>query len=239
MKKQKNRNSFLLYLDSLAVIDELEDEQIANLFRAIVAWQRGEDYKLSKLERIAFLPIKNYMERDRKKYEEYIQQQREHGKKGGRPRKKKGKKGTLSPQRGAKGSKGSKGDSDSDSDSDSENDSGSESDTKKEKNIKKKKSLEEEIKNQLQDKKFLKKLKSDDEEEADVGIHKYKLEDDYINGMMADMIDYCKSKGETRKDYQATMRTWIRRDIKEHPEKFEMKFKFKMEEKRKKYEKGN
>ena len=38
-----NRKSFLLYLDTLDVIQELTDAQIGKLFRAIVSYQHGLD----------------------------------------------------------------------------------------------------------------------------------------------------------------------------------------------------
>jgi hypothetical protein len=123
-----NKKSFILYLDSLEVLEELNDTQVANIFRAIVAFQKGEEYELSRLERIAFLPIQQYMARDRDKYQEYIKRQREYGKMGGRPpkstdkkREEKGKKGTLSEKRVGKGRKGSKGDNDNDNDNDNVN----------------------------------------------------------------------------------------------------------------------
>lgn len=81
------RKSFILYTDSLEVINELDDSQIANLFRAIYAYAKGEPTELSKLEKIAFLPIKQYMDRDGDSYQKIVERNRENGKRGGRPKK--------------------------------------------------------------------------------------------------------------------------------------------------------
>jgi hypothetical protein len=87
MIKKTNRKSFILYLDSLEVLDDLDDSQVAELFRAIVAYQKGDEITLSKIVKIAFLPIKQYLERDGDKYSRFVESRRENGKKGGRPKK--------------------------------------------------------------------------------------------------------------------------------------------------------
>lgn len=82
------KNSFLLYNDSLEVLDDLNDTQIANLFRAIKAFTSGKETPvLSPIEKVAFLPIRQYLKRDGDRYETYLKKQSDNGKKGGRPKK--------------------------------------------------------------------------------------------------------------------------------------------------------
>lgn len=80
----KKRKSFLLHIDSLDILDDLEDQQVANLFRAIKAHQKGEDMELDALTKIAFIPFKNQFERDQEKYEETCKRRAEAGSKGGK-----------------------------------------------------------------------------------------------------------------------------------------------------------
>lgn len=77
------RKSFVLYTDSLEVIEELSDKETKNLLRAIIAHAKGEEIQLSTLERIAFLPIKNYLDRDARDWEEVRIKRAEYGKRGG------------------------------------------------------------------------------------------------------------------------------------------------------------
>lgn len=86
------KKSFILHLDSLSVLNELNVEQCGKLFLAIYNYQNGielnpfnapEDFGL----RMAFLPFKNQFTRDGQKYENIIERNKENGKKGGRPKK--------------------------------------------------------------------------------------------------------------------------------------------------------
>lgn len=77
--------SFILHLDSLSVLGELTDEQAGKLFKAIVAYNRGEVLELDQVLRIAFNPFKNQFDRDMITYNSVCERNRENGKMGGRP----------------------------------------------------------------------------------------------------------------------------------------------------------
>lgn len=83
------KKSFILYLDQLEVLDALTDEQVGKLFRAIKAFQSGEDvepYLTEQIVRVVFIQFKGNMLRDNRKYDEICERNRENGKKGGRPK---------------------------------------------------------------------------------------------------------------------------------------------------------
>jgi len=115
MAEPSKRNSFLLYNDSLDVLDDLTDEQAGQLFKAIKDFQNNDDVSLSQLLKVAFIPFRNHMERDNKKYEKICERNKINGLKGGRPSIPKNPDGLSGNPK-----KPRKADSDSDSDSDSE-----------------------------------------------------------------------------------------------------------------------
>lgn len=83
------KNSFLLYIDSLSVLDELTNEQAGMLFKVIKAYQKGEmevlDQLLSdQLIRVCFSRFRDYFEADKCKYENTCERRREAGSKGGK-----------------------------------------------------------------------------------------------------------------------------------------------------------
>lgn len=80
------RKSFLLHIDSLEILDDLDNDQVADLFRAIKAFQKGEDYDLDKVVKMVFLPFKNQFVRDNEKYEKTCKARAAAGSKGGRKR---------------------------------------------------------------------------------------------------------------------------------------------------------
>jgi len=118
-----SKNSFLLYKDSLAVLDVLTDEQAGKLFKMIKSYQEGNEIDPDPLMAIAFAPFKNYFKRDAESYESQCVQNAENGSKGGRP--KKANETEVIPNKPKKPNrlleKRKKPDSDSDSDSDSDN----------------------------------------------------------------------------------------------------------------------
>jgi hypothetical protein len=84
MNKPANpQNSFILYLDSLDILDDMTTDQVGQLFLAIRDYKNGKEPKLSKLLQIAFHPIKNYLDRDKEKWEEEIAKRKAAGRKGG------------------------------------------------------------------------------------------------------------------------------------------------------------
>jgi hypothetical protein len=62
------KKSFLLHIDSLDILDDLTNGQAGVLFKAIKAYQKGEDFELDSIVKIAFSPFKNQFSRDDEKY---------------------------------------------------------------------------------------------------------------------------------------------------------------------------
>ena len=112
------RKSFIIHNDSLAVLEELTDEQCGQLFRAIKAYQLGEDIELSPIAKIAFSPFKNQFVRDADKYQNIVDRNKLNGSKGGRPKNPKEPSGLLgNPEKPQKADSVSKSVSKSKSDS--------------------------------------------------------------------------------------------------------------------------
>jgi Family of unknown function (DUF6291) len=78
-----SKKSFYLYKDSLQILDDLSDEQVAGLFRAIKDFQLGEEKELDPLVKLVFLPFRNQFLRDEQKYSEICAIRSESGSKGG------------------------------------------------------------------------------------------------------------------------------------------------------------
>ena len=53
-----SKKSFILHLDSLDVIDELNDQQVAELFKAIIDYQKTGKTNLKGLMKVVFIPFK-------------------------------------------------------------------------------------------------------------------------------------------------------------------------------------
>jgi hypothetical protein len=83
------KKSFILHIDSLAILEEMTLEQKGILFDAIYNFQKGNEVTLDFAMKMAFAPFKNQFIRDDEKYNEFKDKQAENGKKGGRPPKKK------------------------------------------------------------------------------------------------------------------------------------------------------
>lgn len=84
-----DKNSFLIYLDYEEQFDLLTDEQIGQLMRAIIKYEKTQEVpKLDGMLKMAFSFIKTQLDRDREKYKEKCEQNKINGLKGGRPKKK-------------------------------------------------------------------------------------------------------------------------------------------------------
>jgi len=81
------KKSFILHIDSLAILEEMTFEQKGILFDAIYKHQLGEEVTLDFSMKMAFAPFKNQFIRDNEKYSEFIDKQKDNGSKGGRPKK--------------------------------------------------------------------------------------------------------------------------------------------------------
>jgi hypothetical protein len=122
----KMKKSFIIYVDTLDILDELNTEQIANLFLAIKAHHKGEHFELDALTRVALKPFLIQWERDLEKWERIADMRRAQGSKGGQAKASKMKQklanGSKSQNELANSSKSSVSVSVSDSVSDSESD---------------------------------------------------------------------------------------------------------------------
>ena len=82
------KSSFLIYLDYKEQFELLSDEELGKLLRAIMLYEEtGEITELSGMLKMAFSFIKTQLDKDRQKYEEMCEKNRENAKKGGRPKK--------------------------------------------------------------------------------------------------------------------------------------------------------
>lgn len=77
------RKSFVIHVDSLEVLDELSDQQAAELLRAMRDYHLGKEIKLVGLMKAMFVPFKNQFDRDYDKYEAIVERNRANGAKGG------------------------------------------------------------------------------------------------------------------------------------------------------------
>lgn len=121
----KKRKSFVLHIDSLDILDDLEDSQVAGLFRAIKAYQNNEDLELDAITKMVFLPFKNQFNRDNMKYQEVCERRAAAGSKGG-----KAKVANASKTKQVLAKQANLADSDSKNKSDSKSDSDSKSNLK-------------------------------------------------------------------------------------------------------------
>ena len=84
----QDKKSFILYCDQQGVFNKLPDEIAGKLIKHIFAYVNDENPPCDDLLLdIAFEPIKTQLKRDLRKYEVYIDKQKENGAKGGRPKK--------------------------------------------------------------------------------------------------------------------------------------------------------
>lgn len=82
-----NKDSIIFYLSQYeAIKDDLTNEQLGRLFRALFEKQLGNEVVLDNDIKIAFNFLNNQMVVDKKKYEEKCARLRENGKKGGAPK---------------------------------------------------------------------------------------------------------------------------------------------------------
>ena len=78
------KESFILYLEHKEIFEELDNEEAGELIKAIFEYQTtGETPNLSKSLKLAFIPIKNSLDKNEIKWEQEKQKRREAGKLGG------------------------------------------------------------------------------------------------------------------------------------------------------------
>lgn len=115
----KDKRSFIMYCDWKDTFNELTDDEAGILIKHIFSYVNDENPETdNRMVKIAFANIRNRLKDDLKKYEAYIEKQRENGKRGGRPKNPKDNQKTQPLK-----NKPKKADSDSVSDNVSVNDS--------------------------------------------------------------------------------------------------------------------
>jgi hypothetical protein len=77
------KTSFVLHFDSLAMLDELTDEQAGQLFRAMKTFQLTGEMPQEFWLRVALTPFINQWSRDNLKWSKIAEMRKELGKKGG------------------------------------------------------------------------------------------------------------------------------------------------------------
>ena len=83
----ENKKSFVAYCDWQETFEELSDSEAGKLVKHLFNYVNDKNPETSdKLTKMCFIPIKQSLKRDLKKYESYIEKQSVNGRKGGRPK---------------------------------------------------------------------------------------------------------------------------------------------------------
>jgi len=122
----ENKKSFILYKDSLDILDELDLQTIGKLFLAIRDYQKSGIEPNDKEIKILFYHFKHQFIRDNQKYAERSDKNKMNGQKGGRPQKPNESEKTQWVISKAK--KAKKGDNDNDNDNVNDNDTDNDND---------------------------------------------------------------------------------------------------------------
>lgn len=81
------KNSFLLHVDSLVILDKMTDEQAGIFIKILYDYKKtGELPELDFAMNMAVTPFINQFSRDDSKYEKVVERNRDNGSKGGRPK---------------------------------------------------------------------------------------------------------------------------------------------------------
>lgn len=78
------KSSFIIHIDSLGVLDELTDEQVGQLFRAMKSYHEGIEINLNGFAKVAFIAFKNQFVRDEESYKRRSEANKINGSKGGK-----------------------------------------------------------------------------------------------------------------------------------------------------------
>lgn len=82
------KKSFILYHSYMETFSELTDEEAGQLIKAIFNHEvHGETIDMDRIVKMAYLPIKSNLERDKAEYENVCEKRKAAGRLGGRPRK--------------------------------------------------------------------------------------------------------------------------------------------------------
>ena len=78
--------SFILYAEQKEVIDSLTDEQAGQLFKGIFNYVNGEDVEFDGMLKVAFIPIKQQIDRNKEKWNDVKEKRSKAGKIGAEKR---------------------------------------------------------------------------------------------------------------------------------------------------------
>ena len=89
---EEKKNSFIIYSDTGDIVEQLSDQEAGRLFKAVFQYVRSEhktlpDFGDNRALEFTFIPIKNYLDRDKEKYEKKCEDNKKRGQLGGRPKK--------------------------------------------------------------------------------------------------------------------------------------------------------
>lgn len=84
ISQNATKNSFVLYTEQKEVIDNLSDEDAGKLFKGIFEYALGNEPEFNNLLKLVFIPIRQQLERNAKKYSEIKEKRRIAGAKGGK-----------------------------------------------------------------------------------------------------------------------------------------------------------
>lgn len=184
------KTSFILHIDSLCILDKMNDEQAGKFLKAIYQYQKTKELpELDPLLELVITPFINQFFRDEKKYEKVVERNRENGEKGGRPAKEPKKPSGFSKTQNNPDnpSEPKKADSDNDSVSDSVNDA-------------------TQLSNNKAKKKYRSNIKLTVEENSRL-VDEFGVE--FTEALYDYLSNYKKEKGYTSKDDNLTIRRWV------------------------------
>jgi len=83
----ENKKSFVAYCEWIETFEALSDEDAGALVKHLFKYVNDQNPTTeNEIVKLCFIPIKQSLKRDLKKYESYIEKQKANGKKGGRPK---------------------------------------------------------------------------------------------------------------------------------------------------------
>ena len=77
----EGKKSFVLYTDLIEIVEELDDNEAGLLFKTILRYVNDLDPEIPKEIKLAFIPIKQDLKRDLKRYEERCKKNQENARK--------------------------------------------------------------------------------------------------------------------------------------------------------------
>ena len=202
-----DKNSFVLYSNYNDILKDLPDEDAGKLFKASLEFQATGNIKELPIHiDLAFKFIKNQLDIDAKKYNDFCEKQKNNGLKGGAPKGNKNAKknnptvdlNNPKQPKTTQTTQNNLNDNDNDNDNvnDNVNDNDNDINNKKEKVKKEKKEFGE----------FLNVLLSEEEEKKLKELYKEKFED-----AIETLSNYIKSNGKNYKNHYAVLRknNWV------------------------------